>query len=220
MPKLPMPPTNDEAYRKNTKEQYEALGRFVEKFELMVYEVREVCIDRICSGIGSIERKQLVEISFHHQAMTAKPLYDIMRAIIAEIVNKPTSPHHADAANFKSLLGHIEGEYNHLFQKRNELLHGTWFIGFVSHSDPDAEAFFLRKYKTSADGLVAAKELPKNAAELLALKDRCDVLRTWIGQVDSCLRDADPLSEYFKYEDKTWFFRRLPVAEWMALPKK
>jgi len=39
MPRLPMPPTNNEAYKKNTKEQYEALGRFVEKFELMVNEV-------------------------------------------------------------------------------------------------------------------------------------------------------------------------------------
>jgi hypothetical protein len=39
MPRLPMPPTNNEAYKKNTKEQYEALGRFVEKFELMVNKV-------------------------------------------------------------------------------------------------------------------------------------------------------------------------------------
>jgi len=37
--RIPMPPTNNEAYKKNTKEQYEALGRFVEKFELMVNKV-------------------------------------------------------------------------------------------------------------------------------------------------------------------------------------
>lgn len=36
MPRIPMPPTNAEAYKKNTKEQYEALGRFIEAFEAMV----------------------------------------------------------------------------------------------------------------------------------------------------------------------------------------
>jgi hypothetical protein len=40
MPRLPMPPTDKKAYSKNTKEQYEALGRFVEAFELMVDEIR------------------------------------------------------------------------------------------------------------------------------------------------------------------------------------
>lgn len=42
MPRLPMPPTNEASYQKNTKEQYEMLGRFVEAFELMVNEVREI----------------------------------------------------------------------------------------------------------------------------------------------------------------------------------
>lgn len=220
MPHLPMPSTSEDNYTKNTREQYETLGRFVEAFELMVNEAREICIERICAGIGSSEREQLIEIPFHHQAMTAKPLYDIMRAIIVEIVNKPTSSHNADAAKFKSLLGHIAGEYDHLSSKRNELVHGTWFIGFVSHDDPDAKEFFIRKYKTSADGLVSAKELPKNASELLALRDRCDVLRTWLGHVDFCLQNATSLGEFFKCDDKTWFFRHSSSAEWTTLQKK
>jgi hypothetical protein len=33
------------AYEKNTSAQYEALGRFVENFEMMVNDVREICID-------------------------------------------------------------------------------------------------------------------------------------------------------------------------------
>jgi hypothetical protein len=220
MPHLPMPPTNESNYEKNTKEQYEALGRFVEAFELMVNEVREVCIERICTGVGSSEREHLVEISFHHQAMTAKPLYDIMRAIIAELVNKPTSRHHADNAKIKALLGHIEGEYNHLYNKRNELLHGTWLIGYVSADDPDASEFLIRKYKTSADGLVAAKELPKNAPELLTLRDRCAAVRNWIGHVDFCLQDGHALSEFFKCDDKTWFFRFSEASNWTTLPKR
>ena len=109
MPKLPMPPTNEEAYAKNTKEQYEALGRFVEAFELMVDEIRGICGDCVSMTVGAIkpvkpddksweewikeegDRRHLISIPFHHQGMTAKPLFDIMRAIVAEIVNVPAS---------------------------------------------------------------------------------------------------------------------------------
>lgn len=222
MPNLPMPPTDDAAYSKNTKEQYEALGRFVEAFEMMVNEVREVCIERICGGIGKNERELLIEIPFHNQSMTAKPLYDIMRAIIAEILNKPDNSHHHDRAKFKSLLGYIEGEYNNLYQKRNELLHGTWLIGYVSEADPDAKEFSIRKYKTSADGLVRAKELPKNFPEMLALRDRCDILRTWIGHVDYCLGEGTPIGDFFKYEknEKNWCFRYSSSSAWTALREK
>jgi hypothetical protein len=220
MAKLPMPPTNEEAYKKNTAENYAALGRFVEAFELMVNEVREICIERVCDGIGSSERARLVEIAFHLQSMTAKPLFDIMRAIIAEIVNSPTSPHYANRTIFKDLLGYVENEYNRLYSKRNELLHGTWMVGYVSHDDPDAKEFVVRKYKTTADGLATAKALPKNAAELLDLVTRCDDTRTWLGHVDFCLQDKISISDFFKLEGQVWKFFINAESAGATLPRK
>jgi hypothetical protein len=38
------------AYEKNTSAQYDALGRFVENFEMMVNDVREICIDQFAAG--------------------------------------------------------------------------------------------------------------------------------------------------------------------------
>jgi hypothetical protein len=76
--------TGPSSYKKNTKEQYEALGRFVEAFEAMVNEVRE-------STIALIERDRkhgrLIEIALHHHVLTAKPLYEIFRAVVMEIVD-------------------------------------------------------------------------------------------------------------------------------------
>jgi len=198
-----MPRTNDEGYAKNTKEQYEALGRFVEAFELMVNEVREICIERVCASVGS-ERQLLVEISFHHQVMTAKPLLDIMRAIIAEIVNVETSPYFAERAVYGDLVRHIAKEYDRLHWKRNELLHGTWFIGYVSDDDPDASVFDVRKYKTTASGLMRTTGLPKSAAELLELAARCDETRTWLAHVDFCLQEGVSLGDYFREEGNDW----------------
>ena len=80
-----MPDTEKpKTYEKNTKEQHEALGRFVEAFEAMVNEVRE-------STIALIERDgkhcRLIEIVLHHQVLTAKPLYEIFRAVVVEVVD-------------------------------------------------------------------------------------------------------------------------------------
>lgn len=204
MPHLPMPKTDEEAVAKNTKEQYEALGRFIEAFELMVHEVREICVERICAGVGSSERERLVEIAFHHQAMTAKPLFDIMRAILAEIVNEPTNSHYNDRAHFKSIMSRISREYKHLFEKRNELVHGTWLVGYVGDDDPDASEFFVRKFKTSADGLVPFTDLPKKATELLELAAACEDVRDWLGFVDSCLQDDLKITDLFEKRKDDW----------------
>jgi hypothetical protein len=68
----------------HSRDQYEALGRFVEAFEAMVAETRETCINLLAR---SGRHRDLIEIAFHHNVLTAKPVYEIMRAIIAELVN-------------------------------------------------------------------------------------------------------------------------------------
>jgi hypothetical protein len=207
-------------YQRNVSAQYEALGTFVECFELMVNEAREVCVESIRNSIGSGERLGLIEISFHHQVMTAKPLFDIMRAIIAEIVNEEGSRHYADRAVFKDVLTHIANEYNFLYWKRNDLLHGTWFIGYTGESDPTASQFEVRKYKTTKNGLERATELPKNATELLTLASRCDETRTWIGVVGHCVQDKLSISEFFKSDNKEWKLFLTEGSAGTTLPKK
>jgi hypothetical protein len=123
----------------NTKAQLEALGRFVETFELMVNEVRAMCVERICHGLGSaVGLDPLVELAFHYQVMTARPLYDILRAIIAQIVSRLDHFHFAGRSEIKSLLSYIGVAYSDLCDKRNKLLHGTWFIGYATGDDPSA----------------------------------------------------------------------------------
>ena len=206
-------------YQRNVSAQYEALGTFVERFELMVNEAREVCIESICNSIGRSERLGLIEISFHHQVMTAKPLFDIMRAIIAEIVNEEGSQHYADRAVFKDVLTHIAKEYNSLYWKRNDLLHGTWFIGYTGENDLAASQFEVRKYKTTKNGLERATELPKNATELLALASRCDETRTWIGVVGHYVQDKLSITEFFKCDNKEWKLFLTEGSAGTTLPK-
>jgi hypothetical protein len=218
---------DDATYTKNTKEQYEALGRFVEAFEAMVNQVREISIELL-----SKDRRQrdLVEIPFHHQAMTAKPLFEILRALIIEIVNEsikrqereeqkvtdldpapvvdyeghPLVFNVKNRETFSGVLANIASEYETLTNMRNNLLHATWFVGYVSSDDQLASEFYARKYTVGKKG-ISRLELPKKAPELLKLTDRCDLTRIWIWRVHGCLTGPDDIHVRFVNERGRWF---------------
>jgi hypothetical protein len=84
MPRILSSVTDFEAYNKNTQEQYEALGRFVVAFEAMVNEVRDCSINLL---LTEDEVSALVDIAFHHPVLTAKPLFEIFRALIVEFLS-------------------------------------------------------------------------------------------------------------------------------------
>jgi hypothetical protein len=228
MPKLPMPPTNDEAYQRNTKEQYEMLGRFVEAFELMVHEVRELCLF-LAARDG--RNAALVETILHHQALSAKPLFEILRALVAEALKDTlkaledlTIPLHdvdpplladadgnplpltiKDRDTFFGILAFINGKYETLANQRNDLLHGTWFVGYVSNDNPDSSEFLIRRLRTSKRGLSPVTGLPKTAAELKTLADQCKDVRYWLGYVEQCLQGWTNINEVFACSGKTWW---------------
>jgi hypothetical protein len=199
-----------DVYEKNTKEQYEALGRFVEAFEAMVNEARVCCIDLLGAGLTH-RQQQLIAIPLHHQSFSAKPVFDTFRAVFFEVIaDKKFQKEHrlaeADVKTFSGVLGAISGEYGDLTSQRNNLLHGTWFIGYRGPDNPDASIFYVNKFTTSSTGL-RQLELPKTATELDALRSRCEQARTWINTVHGCLptsRASLTLDRCFKLDGKIW----------------
>ena len=128
-----MTKANEESYIRNTKAQYEALGRFVEAFESMVEETRASSIDILAQDEG---HRKLVNVSLHHSALSAKPLFEIMRALFAELLKRPDlNLETKDRETFSGVLSDIAGEYSVLTNVRNNLLHGTWYIGYSSSDD-------------------------------------------------------------------------------------
>jgi hypothetical protein len=197
--------SNSEAYEKNIKEQFETLGRFVEAFENMVDEVRSSCM--LLMGPNPFDDR-LPLIAFHHGAMTAKPLFDIMRAMIAQLA-KGDDIDDDERPVFKSVLNQIAREYNDLVNMRNNLLHGTWFIGYSSTEDPDAAEFYVRKQTSTKDGL-GLLDLPKTAEELRALKVRCEAVRDQVGALQDCiplLGDGSSIERRFKKEGENWVLK-------------
>jgi hypothetical protein len=235
MPRIPMPlPTDEELYAKNTTEQYAALGRFVVSFELITNEIRQSCIGLLARDAT---QSGFIAIPFHHGAFTAKPLIDVWRAIVVELINPQPRPRKigdediavgifpddppmlpdADGKPihfkkdeidiFHGVLKVIQDEFMDLANKRNNLLHATWFVGFPSRADPNSAEFLVSKYKTTKEGL-SPIDLPKKAAELSALSNRCDIARDWIGWIDACLMGMDKISTIFEKGDgKSWMLK-------------
>jgi hypothetical protein len=204
-------------YQKNTKEQYEALGRFVEAFELMVDEVRTTCI-KLMGPTPNIFDSTLPEIAFHHQVMTAKPLFEIMRAMIAQLIKDPDAVEDEERPIFSGVLAQISKGYTDLTNMRNNLLHGTWFVGYVTDTGDDAEEFHVRKNVATKDGL-AALDLPKTATELLDEAQKCEQLRDWLRAIQDCIPlvgTGSSIERRFKFNGKAWELRpywKLPPSQ-------
>ena len=205
------------------------LGRFVEAFEMMVHEVRESSIE-LAARDG--RNRGLLEIVFHHQALSAKPLFDIFRGIIAAILRDSIQEQEdkkngrsdtdpplmvdgkgnvipftiKDRDTFLAVLKHLQTAYDDLSNQRNDLLHGTSFVGYMSEEDPSSSTFYVRRLKTTKHGLAPVKDLPKDAASLKKLSARCEDLRNWISWLMTCLEGTSPIAETFQFDQQTWWF--------------
>jgi hypothetical protein len=113
----------------------------------------------------------------------------------------------------------IESEFDHLMHVRNDLLHGTWFIGYAGFEDSDSAEFFIRRFKTSKMGLKQVQGLPKNATALRDLADRCTEVRDWLGRVEQCFQRELKIADVFKNKSGRWCMDD-PPGTMRTLPKK
>jgi hypothetical protein len=100
-------------------------------------------------------------------------------------------------------------EYDELASMRNNLLHGTWFVGYQSSDDPDSAEFYVRKQTATKDGL-GLLELPKTANELDELRKRCESVRNLVGAIQDCIPlvgDGSTIARRFKYEKDRWVLK-------------
>jgi hypothetical protein len=211
-------PVTETPYEKNTREQYEALGRFVEAFEEMVLETRTCCLDLLTFGLSQ-QRRKLVAIPLYYDTLGAKAVFDIFRAVFIETISDQEyqTKHglaEAEVREFSSVLSKINGHYNDLSNRRNDLLHGTWFVGLTSvedkdgsrFEDKDGSRFYVRRLRVSGKGL-SEVPLPTTVTELIALRDQCWEVRTWISTIHACLplKAGKPFNECFEYRDQQWY---------------
>lgn len=136
--------------------------------------------------------------------MTAQPLFDVMRAMYAEFVSHPENKVEAnEAAALRGVLKQISAEYEAVVEARNNLVHGTWYIGWAL-LDADKE-FSVVKRKATTKGLARAKT-PSTIAELNALTERCKELRFSVALLSGNFQLFDPprITQVFQRQKGKW----------------
>lgn len=157
-------------FEAQTRKQFEALGRFVQAFEHMVFAVRSSIESRLQQE--SPDMVYFTRMIFHHRALTAWPLWEIFRGMVYTDVSELRLISPPDIDIFHSALTKIGHEVEALVSARNNVLHGTPFIGWTSSQQTDFEQMDIFKWGVSAKGWSELKT-PKSAADLTKLVARC-----------------------------------------------
>ena len=162
--------TRDERFHAQTTAQYAALGRFVQAFEEMIRAIR--IANTFLLG-GNLLMQQRHNVLLHHQAMTAWPLFQVMRSLYGVRVQQMGSE--LDPEELRVLneaLRYLSTEIQSLINMRNTLLHGTWAIGWVSQDQEDFSQLDVFNFQVRSSGIELA-ETPKSVTELDAITQRC-----------------------------------------------
>jgi hypothetical protein len=181
----PMPEEKRSAiFKAETTEQFASIGRFVQEFELLVDALRSFPVLYLSDGIP--RRQRLISIILHHQVMTAGPLMAIYRNMIFEMLTQEgaaQSQQEKDAT--RSVLRHICTRVQKLTETRNELLHGTWFIGWARAEETDSSTMSGRRLEGTKQGL-EERPLPETVAAMDALTEEARSVKDLVLRLQTC----------------------------------
>jgi len=166
--------SRDDRYARQTTEQFAELGRFVQSFEQMVNAIRLNCLYLL--PMGSVADQSLLNILLHHRAMTVAPLFDCMRALYAQRIKMEGESWPAEEIEvIRSILKQLSTGVEEVANRRNQLLHATWYIGWAKPSDSDFSELRVHKGKTSKEGLKFEPPVG-DLNELKEQRAKCDEL--------------------------------------------
>ena len=96
--------------------------------------------------------------------MTAKPILDIWRSLLAEqcgaLQYLGILSEEGDKI-VKAVSGEIAAEFENIYEERNRLIHATWRIGRWAHFEQFSE-LGVEKYTLGADGFTKRSDLPRS----------------------------------------------------------
>lgn len=155
---------------------YREIGRFVVQFEHMCFELR-AGITFTLQKFG-LKNQQLAHILTSE--LTAEPLRTLLQSLLSEIEEFDDS----DRKIFKAIFKKAQD----LIKSRNDIIHGTWFIGWASEDQTDFRIANGHKLQRKASGL-AVKELNYSPKDFMALSEECAeteklVSRLWVSIIN------------------------------------
>lgn len=190
---------------------YEGLGEFVVQFELIVFSMREA-LTLLWSRGGPPKFQQLVRPGLAE--LTADPMVRIFQASFAEAV-KTSGASEAEKSMGNKILAAICNRMRKLIKARNEIVHGTWFIGYAAPEDIDFSVADGHKAINNKYG-VEHRDISRTRQDFDALSDECNEVNDLINRFFStvlfgrsvCANFVCDGKDGITLESHLWTFRR------------
>jgi hypothetical protein len=200
------------------RDQFASLGLFIQNFENVVNALRNDCAhivqgrNRGLSGGNPkvfVMSSNIASLVFHHENMSAKPILDVWKALMAEecralcILERLSKK--GDETT-KAIVKEISAEFRVIYEARNSLVHATWSIGYW-FKENDFDTLNLKKWKVSGDGFQQRIDLPTSFDEIVALAKRANKLWGKLGRLSQFFYyHPEAIENVFVKSGKEWIF--------------
>jgi hypothetical protein len=216
------PENRNNKYQRQTGELYEGLGRFVEGFELLVDAMRTELLFT-WNREGLIQTQGLYRTALAE--LTAYPIKGVFVATMAELAEL-TITDSAEHQHVDKVLKYINLHYGEMVEVRNEIVHGTWRIGWASEKDLDFSVADGVKPTNTKSG-VAHRDISRSKEDFYQLVDECNMLKCVVQRLGGTLRHNRSITANFpmsknevQLEQFMWNFKPLISNYDGAISKK
>jgi hypothetical protein len=197
------PETREARYNRQTTENFAAIGRFVQAFELMVHATRTGSLLLVAKDHS---QQALLNRILHHSALSAMPLFEIWRSLVTAIVTEllpNLAPEQRDTTLL--VLSQLAKDFQEIVAERNKLLHATWLIGWAGSGEQDFSRAPAMKFSWDKKGALSS-HVAETPGELIQLAAKCGDTEHAIRSLVACfvLSSGPRVVENFQKIDGRW----------------
>jgi len=157
-----------------TEDLYAAIGHFAVEFEHVCNYLRIIIMTILSKeGLGNEKVMQILLSD-----LTAEPL----RSLVSSLISETQQLSEADRKIVSKILTSVQD----LTKNRNDVLHGTWFIGWGFSSDTECKTAPGIKFKKDKGG-VATKTFNWTVEEFNALTGNASTLWGLLAILNGCI---------------------------------
>jgi len=171
-----------------TDDIYRAIGKFSVKFEQLVFYMRQG-ITFFLSQNG-LKSQQLSHIVLADQ--TAYPMKTMFAAMIYELVNL--------SGEERRIVKEILKQVQTLIDRRNDIVHSTWFVGWASPSDTDFGDVSGHKLTKGRSG-ASVKGFDFTSTDFDQVSDECDSVSTLVNRLWVTVMSGSPIENNFYFDE-------------------
>lgn len=177
--------TRQTKMKRQIDELYRAYGEFAVQFEHLIDGTRMAIAD-ILQHEG-LHNQQVANIILAD--LTAAPLRNLFGSLVGETKNLDKN----DRRIFDNVLKRMQA----LTERRNEIIHGTWYIGWTSEVDDDFSiASGVKLHKSNKGG--AVKSFKHSVTDFENLSKEAVALSNVVLRIYSCFHAGRSLALNFK----------------------